>query len=243
VLLAALGTTRLAAATRLLDQLADVSHPAEARLTAQLLRIQLTAGRWRHAEAAEAATALRSLDAATAVEITARLLSLPFVPATPDQLRDAEAALRVLPWDSARHELRLYLGGLLQQRLGRGEAALDYARVLERRTGTQAQARAAVIRALVERRAGRPLEALQRLDPALAPAGGPDFRLLRGQLLLELGSPQGAVGWLHAAAADDEALLFLAEIEARLAQAYRALGRSTEANWHLNRFTRIRTEL
>jgi DNA-binding SARP family transcriptional activator len=243
VLLAALGTTRLAAATRLLDQLADVSHPAEARLTAHLLRIQLTAGRWRHAEAAEAATALRSLDAAAAVETTARLLSLPFVPAAPDQLRDAEVALRTLPWDSARHELRLYLGGLLQQRLGRAEAALDYARVLERRTGARAHARAAVIRALVERRAGRLLEALQRLDPALAPAGGPDFRLLRGQLLLELGSPQDAVGWLFAAAADDEALLFLAEIEARLAQAYRALGRSTEANWHLNRFTRIRTEL
>jgi predicted Zn-dependent protease len=100
-----------------------------------------------------------------------------------------------------------------------------------------------VIRALVDRRAGRLPEALQRLDPILAPAGGPDFRLLRGQLLLELDSPQDAVGWLHAAAADDEALLFLAEIEARLAQAYRALSRSTEANWHLNRFTRIRTEL
>jgi DNA-binding SARP family transcriptional activator len=242
VLLAALGTTRLAAATRLLDQLADVSHPAEARLSAHLLRIQLTAGRWRHAEAVEAATALRSLDAATAVETTARLLSLPFVAATPDQLRDAEAALRTLTWDSSRHELRLYLGGLLQQRLGRADAPLDYARVLERRTGARAQARAAVIRALVDRRAGRLPEALQRLDPILAPAGGPDFRLLRGQLLLELGSPQDAVGWLHAAAADDEALLFLAEIEARLAQAYRALGRSTEANWHLNRFTRIRTE-
>jgi hypothetical protein len=131
---------------------------------------------------------------------------------------------------------------LLQQRLGRADAALDYTRVLERWPGAGAAARAAVVRALLARHAGDPVLALQRLDPALAEAGGADFRLLRGLLLLETGSPQEALGWLHAAAADEESPLFLAEIEARLSQAYRALGRSGEADWHARRFTRIRTE-
>jgi tetratricopeptide (TPR) repeat protein len=242
VLLAALSTGRLAAALRLLDGIADTRHAPDDRVAAQRLRIHLHAGRWRWREAAAEISVLESLDAPSAVEVRVRLLTLHFAPASSEQLRDAESALRMLPWDSARHELRLYLGGLLQQRLGRADAALDYARTLERWPGTGAAARAAVIRALVARHAGDPVLALQRLDPALAEHGGPDFRLLRGQLLLETGSPQEALGWLHAAVADDEAPLFLAEIEARLARAYRALGRPSEADWHMRRFTSIRTE-
>jgi tetratricopeptide (TPR) repeat protein len=212
------------------------------RVSAQRLRIHLHAGRWRWREAAAEIRVLEELDAPSAVEVRARLLTLPFSPASSEQLRHAEAALRMLPWDSTRHELRLYLGGLLQQRLGRSDAALDYARTLDRWPGAGAAARAAVIRGLVARHAGDPVLALQRLDPALAEASGPDFRLLRGRLLLETGSPQEALGWLHAAMADDDAPLFLAEIEARLAQAHRALGLPSEADWHLRRFTRIRTE-
>jgi DNA-binding SARP family transcriptional activator len=242
VVVMAAGTGRFAGALRFLDMLEAQERPVGMRVDARVLRIRLTAARWRWREASLALGALESVHPTLGTELRARLLTLPFAPATDEQLRSAAAALRALPPDTAQSVLRLYLRSQLARRSGQLDEAHEAADLLRQMAGGRAAAHAAMIDAQADRRAGRAQEALRHLAPELAAAGGTEFRMLRGELLLETGWPEQAVEWLHSAEMDWDAPLLRAQVSARLAQAYRALGSSAEADRYNRAFVRIRTE-
>jgi DNA-binding SARP family transcriptional activator len=238
--IAAASTYRLGAADRLLDQLQVSGGSAAQHAALARLRADLAAGRGRWDDVDAALARLQSLDRAAAVETRARLLALRSATFPPDRLEQARLALLAQPYVVRDPVRRLYLAGRLLERNGRVDSALSCAAELDTLPGDSARARAAVLRALAERRSGSLQRALDTLDPAFASAGGADFRLLRGELLVALGWPQEALAWLSAAEADGGSLPLLGEIAEAFARAQTAGGTAADALIHERRARRLR---
>jgi DNA-binding SARP family transcriptional activator len=238
--IAAASTYRLGAADRLLDQLHVSGGSVAQHVALARLRADLAAGRGRWDDVDAALTRLQSLDPAAAVETRARLLALQSATFPPDRIEQARLALLAQPYAVPDPARRLYLAGRLLERNGRVDSALACAAELDTLPGDSARARAAVLRALAERRSGSLQRALGELDPALASAGGADFRLLRGQLLIALGWPQEALSWLSAAEADMGSLPLLGAVAEGFARAHRAGGTAADALIHERRARRLR---
>jgi tetratricopeptide (TPR) repeat protein len=156
------------------------------------------------------------------------------------RVEQARLALLAQPYVVRNPVQRLYLAGRLLERNGPPDSALAFAAELDTLPGDSARARAAVLRALAERRSGSLQRALDQLEPALAAAGGADFRLLRGELLIALGWPQEALAWLSAAEADMGSLPLLGEISEAFARAPKAGGTAADALIHERRARRLR---
>jgi DNA-binding SARP family transcriptional activator len=240
VQIAASSTYRLGAADRLLDQLQVSGASAAQHSALARLRAYLAAGRGRWDDVEAALARLQSLDRAAAVESRARLLALQSAVFPPDRLEQARLALLAQPYVVRNPVQRLYLAGRLLDRNGRADSALACAAELDTLPGDSARARAAVLRALAERRSGSLQRALDQLEPALAAAGGADFRLLRGELLIALGWHQEALAWLSAAEADMGSLPLLGEIAEAFARAHQAGGTAADALIHERRARRLR---
>jgi DNA-binding SARP family transcriptional activator len=240
VQIAAASTYRLGAADRLLDQLQVGGASVAQQAALARLQADLAAGRARWDEVDAALARLQSLDPAAALETRARLLALQSAVFPPDRLEQARLALLAQPYSVRDPVRRLYLGGRLLERNGRSDAALACAADLDTLPGDSARARAAILRALVERRGGSSQRALDQMDPALASAGGADFRLLRGELLIALGWSQEALSWLSAAEADMGGLPLLGEIAEGFVRAHRTGGTPAAALIHERRARRLR---
>ena len=184
--------------------------------------LELGQGRW--------GTTAAELDAAGALEpdwelqFRALYVILPFLPATRAQIAGTRDA--VLRWDATvpppnanrligvhdaiRPQVRLYLLGLLESRLGEREAALGRAEALERVGGDSlgaslGRALAGTVRAHLAWGGGRPSEALAMLnarepivlaDQTHSPILAQYFeRWMRAEILLALGRDDEAAEW------------------------------------------------
>jgi DNA-binding SARP family transcriptional activator len=240
VQIAASSTYRLDAADRLLAQLQPSGASVSQYAALTRSRAYLAAGRGRWDEVEVALTRLQSLDRSAGVEARGRLLALRSAAFPPDRLEQARLALLAQPYAIPDPVRRLYLAGRLLERSGRGDPALDFATQLATLPGDSARAGAALPRALTERRSARLQRALDELNPALAAAGGADFRLLRGEILIELGRPQEALAWLAAAEADIGSLPLLGEIAEGVMRAHQAAGTAADALIHERRVRLLR---
>ncbi len=219
--------TNLAAAERLLAGLTGAESP-ELRTAARmrLAHAQALQGRWREARETMAAP-----DAAHSVELLvhrAFLATLPFFPIAADTLR--QLARTLTAWDATAeppnplpsayfnvHDglypaIRIYLLGLVADRLGDSAGTRRYADELGRWRGPPRSADVARrwelgLRARVLVARGRPAEALALLEPAMRAGDyerklfSPLFshaaeRFLIGALLAESGRPDDAREWL-----------------------------------------------
>jgi len=188
----------------------------------------LEAGRGRWNAAWRELAAIEPLDHDLWAEFGGMLAAVPFSPATPDEMRRLRAALEApaSPAGAAprfgansvihspvrhRPQVRAYIAGLLDARLGDEAAALRRAALIERSTdssasGSVTSSLAHGLRAEAARLGGRPAEVLAHLDSlrlgesylvtgnSCALAMGRE-RWLRAEALRRLGRGQEALRW------------------------------------------------
>jgi tetratricopeptide (TPR) repeat protein len=257
-----------AAAARVVRQLLAPGRSPRLRALghALLAHLHLAGGRWR-AAAAQIDT-LRGIDPVRAAIHGGLLFSAPHMPiprAEIESMRDrvaaapAEGASRLTELtyagdDSLHAELRTYVLGLLEARLGRHPEALRHAAALERvpaRDPGLSGALAAGIRAQIHLAEERPEQALAVLQAPgrplrvnelmiFSPLGLRHERFLRAEALDRLGRREEALGWLSSFAEHSPAgRLYLAPARFREGEILERLGRHREAAASYGRFAAL----
>jgi DNA-binding SARP family transcriptional activator/TolB-like protein len=266
----ALFSSDLDAVARYARLLTDGQRPSNVRAVGHVLlaHLELARGRWRGAQAQ--LQSLEALHPAWAIEYRALLATSPFLPVDPAEaarLRDAVARWDGKPmravtsgaalWVNAHHDvhpqLKTYLQGLLNARLGDAEAARRQAAWLgSRQAGSEpgdlARVHARGILAEVARQAGNPAGALQVLEasPFFVDFGSGRVsaffalareRYLRAELLHELGRDEEALGWYGGLGEIfPYDVIYVAPSHLRQAEIHERAGLRSEAAEHYERF-------
>jgi serine/threonine-protein kinase len=265
-------TRNLRGAMEVVGILTDPPYSPDLRAWAHTVRasLLLAHGRWRDARAELDAAA--PLDPVLALEYRALLSATPFLTNTAEELEairselgdwDAGAASPSTTrstWanshDEAHRHLRLYLMGLLSARLGDEEAALRYARELERLGGPAdvtelAGDLARGVRAQLSVTQNRPEQALAALEQTNMQtwyslmAASLFFsqaleRYTRAELLAATGREREAVTWFSSfEASSSRDLIYLAPSLLRRGEIYERLGEGEEAMLHYSRFIEL----
>jgi tetratricopeptide (TPR) repeat protein len=247
----------------------DPSHSPEVRANGHVLLadIHLARGRWRAAQTELAAA--DQLDHGDALEQRALMAAVPFFARPDAELNGLREELEAwtpgeplvpnpnaLPHSDMHHQLRAYLLGLLNARLGNEAEALGYAQQLESLAGSPDAAALARdqtqgILAQVAWTKGREAEALATLEQApmirsylltvnSAFYGLEYDRYMRAELLNNLGRYEEATSWycsfLEHASYD---VAFLGPSHFRRGEVYEKMGRPEEAARHYNRFVEL----
>ena len=260
-------------AAELAGLITEPSHSAPVRVNGHVIVAMLDLARGRWQAALSQLSIAEPLDRAEALEHRTLLSLLPFV-LTPDEELEAlrgtlvawdppaeggDADPNAMPHGNLHPQLRVYLLGLLNARLGDEAAALRYARELENMSGTP-EARALArdqlqgIRAQIAWMRGQPEEALAALERApmvrnylltvnSAFYGLAYERFMRAELLNSLGRYDEANAWYRSFlehSTYDVALLGASH--QRRADIYEKLGRREEAIQHYGRFLELWSE-
>lgn len=262
--------SNLAGATRVLDLLTDPARSTGWRAYGHHLRAQVELARGRWAAARGDLTAMGALEPAAATEFGALLSVAPFLPRDPVALGALRAALA--GWDAAptppsansvfalhngaHAQLRLYLLGLVNVRMGDTAAALRLADSLGAATADSTRRLlfgnlANGIRARVAQARGDPHAALALLGrPWLDPRTHASHRsslfsqvaerYLYAELLRESGRLAEALD-AYGAVADYsvDGLMYLAHSHLRRAEIYERMGDQTKARQHYRRFVEL----
>jgi tetratricopeptide (TPR) repeat protein len=260
-------------AAELAELIIQPSRTAAVRVSGRVVmtNLDLARGRWRSAQAQ--LSAAETLDYAAALEHRTLYAIVPFF-ATPDSVLDELRATLVawdppaapaasdpyaVPHDDLHPQLRVYLLGLLNARLGREAEARRYARQLDEMGGSpeaQALARDQVqgVLAQIAWTRGDEGGALAILQQApmirsyLLTVNSSFYalnyvRYMRAELLNALGRYEEAASWycsfLEHSTYD---VAFLGPSHFRRAEMYEKLGRPDEAARHYNRFLELWSE-
>jgi tetratricopeptide (TPR) repeat protein len=246
--------------------LTDRSRPAPERAAGHLVLAQIELGQGRPRAAAEELRRADDLDSAAALEMRALLALAPFVPPARPELEALRAELE--GWDATapasadpplpareavRPQLRLYLLGLLNARLGEEAAAQRHAAELERLDGPPGVGSlipdlALAVRAEVARARGDAAGALVLLEharleiPVYIAVGSPFLfqdreRFLRGELLSQAGRHEEAIGWYTAVTETSTTYNPVAHL--RLGEIHDRLGNRVRAAEHYARFVAL----
>ena len=239
-------------------------RPLREEVHLTLAWIELAQGRWKAAKS-EFALAERSIPSAK--RMRALSATWPFLVVPDSELVALRADLGAWqpqaepPEPTPFHvsalqpQLRLYLLGLLNSRLGDQAQALRHAAELEKSDHPPEAAAlvrdlARTIRADIEWRRGRPAEALELLKPVKGevPAellGDPVFgedgaRYLRAELLYQLGRDREALQWFsNGFQGRPSELVYQAPAHLRQAELYERLGDRQQAVDHYSRFIQL----
>lgn len=225
----------------------------------RLALLHVAQGRWSEAKA----------DLTRTAEPGARIglalyAALPFVGASPAELKEIRSGIERWnpeaepPWAASGVELalapqlRAWLLGILDLRLGADTVALARAGIIDRMAAPPGAA--AVVRSLTQTlRAGvaasrnRTAEALRLLEPVRGEVPAPFLRVsfyaeeparyLRAELLQRLGRDREALDWLRYGFADTPTeLAYLAPLELRQGEIHERLGERDKAMDHYQRF-------
>jgi tetratricopeptide (TPR) repeat protein len=260
-------TGDLVAAGRVARLLDDPARPAEWRVLARHTLAEIEMGRGRARAGLAESERIAEFDPSWSLVSRGLLATTPLGRLPRDEMLAIHAGL--VAWepgsaapsvnndfreqhDSYREEIRLYLLGLLEVRLGKLGQALERANALDRRARSTAagadvgRALAAGVRANVFHMRGDHARALAILEAMPLPPredrspilSQPNERWLRGEILLDLGRLQEALRWYRSVDEFFPGFRTRAAAVLRMAQVYERLGDRAAAAREYDRFVR-----